>query len=64
MFNIPVGVFLNSHKKSVTANSVCICLFGDFQLQVSACYGHHQALLKNMNMAILLSEGEGIDSLG
>jgi hypothetical protein len=29
MFNIPVGVCFSSHKKSVTANSVCISLFGD-----------------------------------
>jgi hypothetical protein len=46
MFNIPVGVCFNSHKKSVTANSVCISLFGDFELLVSACYGHHPAPLK------------------
>jgi hypothetical protein len=36
----------SSHKKSVTANSVCISLLGDFELQVSACYGRHQAALK------------------
>jgi hypothetical protein len=29
MFNIPVGACFNSHKKSVTVNSVCISLFGD-----------------------------------
>jgi hypothetical protein len=47
-------------KKSVTANSVFISLFGDIELQVSACYGHHQAPLKNMNIETLLSEMEGL----
>jgi hypothetical protein len=50
----------NSHKKSVTANSVCISLFGDFELQVSACYGPHQIPLKNVNIETLLSEWEGL----
>jgi hypothetical protein len=35
-------------------------LFGDFVLQVSACYGHHQAALKNMNIETVLSEREGL----
>jgi hypothetical protein len=46
MFSIPVGICINSHKKTITANSVCISLFGDFELQVSACYSHHQAPLQ------------------
>jgi hypothetical protein len=60
MFNIPVGVCFNSHKKTVTANSVCISLFGDFVLKVSACYGDHQAILKNMNIETLLAGSEGL----
>jgi hypothetical protein len=60
MFNIPIGVCFYSHKKSATANSVCISLFGDSELQVSACYGYHQAPLQNMNTETLLSEGEGL----
>jgi hypothetical protein len=60
MFNIPVGVCFNSDKKSVTANFVFISLFGDFELQVSACYGHHQATLNIMNIETLLSEREGL----
>jgi hypothetical protein len=43
---------------SVAANSVCISLFGDFELQVSACYGRHQAAVKNMNIKTPLSERE------
>jgi hypothetical protein len=43
-------MFQFSLKKSVTANSVYISLFGDFELQVSACYGHHKAPLKDMNI--------------
>jgi hypothetical protein len=59
MFRIPVGVCFNSHKKSVTANSVCISLFGNFELQVSACYDHHEAPLKLTNIETALSEREG-----
>jgi hypothetical protein len=51
---------LISHKTSVTANSVCMSLFGDSELQVSACYGHHQAALKNMNTETQLPEREGL----
>jgi hypothetical protein len=60
MFNIPAGVCFNFYKISVTASSVCISLFGDFELQVSACNGHHQVALKNMNMETLLLEREGL----
>jgi hypothetical protein len=47
-------------KRSVTANSVCISLFGDSELQVLATYGHHQAPLENMNTETQLSEREGL----
>jgi hypothetical protein len=53
-------MFQFSQKKSVTANSVCISLFGDSELQVSACYGYHQAPLRNMNIETPLSEREGL----
>jgi hypothetical protein len=60
MFKVPVGLCFNFHKKSVTANSVCISLFGDFELQVSACYGHHQAAQKYMNVKnSTFQRGEG-----
>jgi hypothetical protein len=35
-------------------------LFGDFELQVSACYGHHQVPLNNTNIETALSEREGL----
>jgi hypothetical protein len=35
-------------------------LFEDFELHVSACYGHHQAPLKNVNIETLLSERIGL----
>jgi hypothetical protein len=60
MFSTPVGACFNSHKKSVTGNYVFISLFRDFELLVSACCGHHQASLKNMNIETLLSEREGL----
>jgi hypothetical protein len=63
MFNILVGVCFSSHKMSVAAKSVCISLFGDFELPVSACYGHSQAALKNMNIETLFSERKGLPFL-
>jgi hypothetical protein len=36
-------------------------LFGDFELQVSACYGHHEAPLTNMNIETVRSGREGTD---
>jgi hypothetical protein len=58
MFSIAVGVCFSSHKKSVTANSVCIFLFGDFELQVSACYGHRQAALKTRTSKLYFQKGK------
>jgi hypothetical protein len=44
----------------VTANSVCISLFGDFELQVSAYVGAFIRLLyKNINIkAVLFKKGK------
>jgi hypothetical protein len=54
MFNIPVGVCFNFDRK-ISHSQLCLYLFiWRFELQVSACYGHHQAAVKNMNTETLL----------
>jgi hypothetical protein len=47
-------------SQKISHSQLCISLFGNFELQVSACYGHHQAHLKNMNIKTLLSEREDL----
>jgi hypothetical protein len=53
-------LFLSQFAQKVSHSQLCIFLFGDFELLVSACYGHHHTPLKNMNIATLLSEGEDL----
>jgi hypothetical protein len=56
MFSIPVGVCFNFHKR-ISHSQVCLYLsIWRFELQVSACYGHHQAALQNMNIETELLE--------
>jgi hypothetical protein len=49
----------NSHK-NISHSQLCFYLFiWRFELQVSACYGRHQAPLENMNIETVLSERGG-----
>jgi hypothetical protein len=48
-------------SQKISHSQICLYLTTwRFELQVSACYGHHEAPLKSINIETLLAETEGL----